>query len=187
MKKLLIHICCANCATVPIELLKDQFDLTLFWYNPNIQPIKEYQKRLADVKKLSTIYNKTLLSVEIGLQQTEETKLWFKLVKGLEKEPEGGKRCQICFQMRLEKTAQFAKNQGFDFLATTLTTGPQKRAEMINSLGKEISNKYGIGFYQTDFKKNNGFKKSLELSKKYNFYRQNYCGCVYSKNLKIKN
>lgn len=178
--RLLLHICCANCGIVPIELLRKQFNLTLFWYNPNVQPIKERQKRLKDVKTLSSIY-KVPLSVETGWPQTDETKLWFKLVKGLEKEPEGGKRCQVCFQMRLEKTAQFAKSQGLDYLATTLTMGPQKKAEKINALGKKIADKYGIDFYSADFKKGNGFQKSLELSKKYNFYRQNYCGCIYSK------
>lgn len=201
--RLLLHICCANCGIVPIELLREQFNLTLFWYNPNIYPEEEYERRLKDVKELATIY-KVPLSVETRLQQIDrETKLWFKLVKGLEKEPasgpssgallsteqslghtaqrEGGKRCQVCFQMRLEKTAQFAKSQNFDYLATTLTMGPQKKAEKINALGKKIADKYGIDFYSADFKKENGFQKSIELSKKYNFYRQNYCGCIYSK------
>lgn len=174
MPKLLLHICCANCGTIPIELLKDEFDLTLFWFNPNIHPLEEYQERLADVRKLSQIYNLRLIE---GPYSDKE---WFSLVKGLESEPEGGKRCDICFEMRLLKTAQQAKKDGFPWIATTLTIGPQKRAETINRIGQKIANQYQLNFYQADFKKKDGFKKSVILSKKYNFHRQNYCGCVYS-------
>jgi len=204
-KKLLLHICCANCGTVPIEQLKHKYSLILFWYNPNIYPhtklipcvfwkyfqnisklfnqkfgmgvnhLSEYEKRLADVKKLAKIYNIDLIVSNNGFKK------WNKLVKGLEKEPEQGKRCDVCFKMRMEKTAQTAKKKGFDFFATTLTIGPQKKAKTINQIGKELETKYKINFYSADFKKKDGFKKSLELSKKYNFYRQNYCGCIYSK------
>ena len=171
---LLLHICCANCATVPIELLQDQFEVSLFWYNPNVYPQEEYQRRLKDAEKLIEIYRVNLIK---GAYDSEQ---WFDLVKGLEKEPEGGKRCRTCFQMRLEKAAQFAKNQGFNDLATTLTMGPQKRAKAINNIGKGLAEKYNLKFFSTDFKKRNGFKKSIDLSKNHNFYRQNYCGCVYS-------
>jgi predicted adenine nucleotide alpha hydrolase (AANH) superfamily ATPase len=239
MEKLLLHVCCANCATVPIESLmvqpdsplisssssrlsfsetsvlskaegsKQNFNLTLFWYNPNIyphtkpvcavlrkclqnilnlfnqkfgvgvDPQSEYEKRLAEVKKLVKIYGVNLI-ISGG-----ETRKWFRVVKDLENEPEGGKRCALCFQMRLAKTAETAKKKNFDYFGSTLTMGPQKRAETINFFGEELAKKYGLKFYRADFKKQDGFKKSLELSKKYNFYRQNYCGCKYS--LKHKN
>lgn len=174
IRKLLLHVCCANCATVPIELLRNEFELTLFWYNPNIYPRLEHKKRLTDVKKLAKLYKLDLI-----VNYTDFGK-WVKLVRGLENEPEGGKRCEICFQMRLEKIAKMAKRKNFDYFATTLTIGPQKRAETINFLGEELAKKYGLKFYSADFKKQDGFKKSLELSRKYNFYRQNYCGCKYS-------
>lgn len=181
LPELLLHICCANCGIVPIELLKEQFDLTLFWFNPNIHPKKEYKKRLTDVKRLATIYKVRLL------KQRYDTGQWFKLTGGLEKEAEGGKRCEQCFQMRLEKTARFARKRNFDYFATTLTSGSQKKAEIINYLGKELAKKYDLKFFSADFKKQGGFQKGLELSKKYNFYRQNYCGCAFSKKSKCKN
>jgi len=173
--KLLLHICCASCGTIAIEKLLPDFDLTLFWYNPNIHPISEYKKRLDDVKKLSEIY-KTGLVIE-----KYEDKYWFKLVKGLEKEPEGGKRCPLCFNIRMTKTVEFAKKNGFERWGTTLTTGPQKDAQVINSIGILLAKKYDLQFYQANFKKKDGFKKSVTLSKMYNFYRQNYCGCIFSK------
>lgn len=174
MRKLLLHVCCANCATVPLELLKREFDIILFFYNPNIHPTAERQKRLADVEKLAKIYG-----VDLIINDTDVEK-WFGLIKGLEGEPEGEQRCEKCFQMRLERTAHLAKEKGFDWLATTLTMGPQKKAKTINFLGEELVRKYGLKFYSADFKKQEGFKKGVELSKKYNFYRQNYCGCLYS-------
>jgi len=173
--KLLLHFCCANCGAVPIEILKQDFDLTLFWFNPNIQPREEYEKRLKDGEKLAII---TGLEIIKEFYQPAD---WFKEIKDLEKEPEGGKRCKKCFQMRLEKTAQKAKELKFEFFATALTVGPQKKAEIINNFGNQLSEKYQIAFFSADFKKKDGFKKSLEFSKKYDFYRQNYCGCIYSK------
>ena len=171
---LLLHICCANCGTVVIERLNEKFNLTLFWYNPNIQPKYEYEKRLRDVKKLAKIYNLPLI---IG---SYNVKYWFDLVRGFEKEPEGGKRCPICFKMRLTRTAKYAQENGFSYFTTTLTVGPQKNAEIINKTGEEISKKYNLNFYKANFKKKDGFKRSIELSKKYDFYRQNYCGCIFS-------
>ena len=173
-EKLLLHVCCANCATIPIELLQNQFKIKLLWYNPNIYPKKEYKKRLKQVKKLKKIYKLSLIKAPYN------SKDWFNLTKGLEKEPEQGKRCDLCFQMRLQKTAEIGYKKGFDYFATTLTIGPQKKAEKINQIGEDLAKKYNIKFYSADFKKKDGFKKSLDLSKKYNFYRQNYCGCVYS-------
>jgi predicted adenine nucleotide alpha hydrolase (AANH) superfamily ATPase len=179
--KILLHLCCANCGTVPIELLKKDFKIVLYWFNPNIQPEQEYQKRLKDAEKLAQIYKLKLI------KESYHPEKWFKQIKGLEKEPEGGKRCQICFKMRLSKTAQTATEKNFDYFATTLTIGPQKKAVTINKIGQELAEKYNLEFYSADFKKKDGFKKSVELSKKYNFYRQNYCGCVFSmKTLKQK-
>jgi len=172
--ELLLHICCANCGLAAVEKLLPDFKLTLFWYNPNIYPLAEYQKRLADVKKLVKLYK---LNLVVG---GNDSKKWFILTKGLEKEPEKGRRCLICFKMRLEKTAQFAKRNGFDCWGTTLSAGPQKDAQAINSIGILLAKKYDTQFYQANFKKKDGFKKSVTLSKKYNFYRQNYCGCVFS-------
>jgi len=174
MEKLLLHICCANCGIVPIESLTPRFNVTLFWYNPNIHPKRESEKRLTEVKKLAAIYQVDLLAGK------DDPERWFELVKGLEKEPEGGKRCEICFQMRLEKTAIVAKEKGFDYFAATLTSGSQKRAATVNFWGEKLAQEKGLKFFNADFKKQGGFQKSVELSKKYNFYRQNYCGCAFS-------
>jgi len=172
--KFLLHTCCANCGITAIERLSPNFNLTLFWYNPNIHPLYEYQKRLADVRKLAKIYNLDLI---VGNKDFDK---WFMLIRELEEEPEGGKRCSICFRARLEKTVQFARKNNFDYWGTTLTTGPQKNAETINCIGASLGEKYNSQFYMADFKKKEGFKKSIILGKEYNFYRQNYCGCVFS-------
>jgi len=172
--KLLLHICCANCGIAAIEKLLPDFKLTLFWYNPNIHPLTEHQKRLVDVKKLAKIYKLDLIVNDDDFEK------WLILTKGLEKEPEGGKRCSFCFKMRLKKTAQLAKKNGFDYWGTTLSAGPQKDVQIINSMGAILADKYRLQFYSANFKKKDGFKKSVILGKKYNFYRQNYCGCVFS-------
>jgi len=172
--RLLLHICCANCGIAAIEKLLPDFKLTLFWYNPNIHPLTEHQKRLVDVKKLAKIYKLDLIVNDDDFEK------WLILTKGLEKEPEGGKRCSFCFKMRLKKTAQFAKKNGFDYWGTTLSAGPQKDVQIINSMGAILADKYRLQFYSANFKKKDGFKKSVILGKKYNFYRQNYCGCVFS-------
>ena len=172
--KLLLHICCAHCGIAAIEKLLPNFKLTLFWHNPNIYPVDEHQRRLADVKKLAKLYKLDLIV------SNDDFKKWFVLTKGLEEEPERGKRCEVCFKMRLEKTAQFANKNGFDYWGTTLSAGPQKDAQVINSIGALLTEKYDLQFYSADFKKKDGFKKSVILGKKYNFYRQNYCGCIFS-------
>lgn len=172
--KFLLHICCSHCGIAAIEELLPNFELTLFWYNPSIHPLAEYQKRFLDVQRLSEIYK---LKLVIGEYENEH---WLRLVEGLEEEPERGQRCLLCFKDRLEKTGQFAKKNNFDYWGTTLSTGPQKNAQAINSIGTSLSDKYISKFYSADFKKKDGFKKSLILGKKYNFYRQNYCGCVFS-------
>ena len=173
-KKVLLHICCAPCSTASIERLKEEYNVTGMFFNPNIYPEEEYIKRLEETRKYCQKIGIELIEVDYNYKE------WLDKIKGLEKEPEGGERCKKCFQMRLEKTAQKAKELEFEFFATALTVGPQKKAEIINNFGLQLSEKYQIAFYPADFKKKDGFKKSLELSKKYDFYRQNYCGCLYS-------
>ena len=175
MKKLLLHVCCAPCSTHVIEELKKEYKITLFFYNPNIEPVEEYQKRLEAAESLAKY-----LDIEIIAWDYDNIE-WHNAVKGHENDQEGGERCNICFRFRLEKTAEFAKENNFDLFAATLTVSPYKNAEEINKIGKELANKYDIEFLESDFKKQDGYFKSIELSKKHNLYRQNYCGCLYSK------
>ena len=173
--KLLLQICCAPDATVAIERLKEEYDITLFFYNPNIHPEKEYKKRAIEVQRLSP---------QKGLQCVVEhydDELWFELTKGLENEPEKGRRCSVCFRMRLQKTAEYAKQNGFDMFATVLTVSPHKNAELINRIGNEISQTIGIPYLESNFKKKDGFKRSIELSRKFGLFRQDYCGCTFSR------
>lgn len=171
---MLLHVCCANCAAYPLTLLSDDFDITLFYYNPNIYPREEYFRRLKDVRKLSEISGAALI---IGKYESSK---WFEAARHLSEEPEGGKRCCICFDMRLKKTAAIAKDRCFDIFSTTLTISPHKSSITINELGSVISDRAGIDFYISDLKKKDGFKKTMGLSRKYRFYHQNYCGCIYS-------
>jgi len=175
--KLLLHVCCACCATEVYNRLKDDYEVTLFWYNPNIYPHSEYHNRLKSLKKLVKDLNcKYLIDNDYDSDLVE----WEKAISGLENEPEGGKRCEKCYQFRLEQTAKVAKENGFDIFTTTLTISPHKNAALINQIGKQIASKYKIDYLESDFKKQDGFKKSIELSHKHNLYRQNYCGCIYS-------
>ncbi len=170
--KLILHMCCAPCSTYVIEKLKKDYDLTLFFYNPNIEHIHEYEKRLVESERLAKELN---LPIIIGNYDNIE---WHNAVKGYESEQEGGKRCEICFRFNLKKTGNLAKEKDFDSFTTTLTVSPYKNAELINRIGKEIDPKR---FLEKDFKKQNGYMHSIKLSKKHGLYRQNYCGCLYSK------
>lgn len=173
-QKLLLHVCCAPCGTHPIKLLRDSFDMTLLFYGPNIHPQEEYNKRLESARLLSE-------TLKVDLVESEyDPDNWFLLVYGLEDEPEGGARCKICYKMRLEKTARYAKVNGFSCFGATLTLSPHKPANVINPIGELIGRQNKILFLQEDFKKKEGFKKSCELSKEYGLYRQKYCGCKYS-------
>ncbi len=172
---LLLHVCCGTCALYPYFLLKKDFNVTFLYYNPNIYPQGEYIRRLEDVKMISEKYSVPLI---IGKY---ETKKWFKLTEHLKQEPEGGARCSLCFRMRLDVTADTAVKMSFDLFGTTLTISPHKNHRIINSIGMELAAVKTSGFYQANLKKNDGFKKTIELSKKLNLYRQNYCGCLYSK------
>lgn len=175
MKKLLLHVCCAPCATAVIEDLKYEYDITMYYYNPNIMPFAEYNKRLDEVKKLSA---------RVGIKLIEgdhDIFLWSELTQGLEKEPEGGKRCDVCFRMRLKETFYKMRNKGFDMFATTLSISHHKNSQIINLIGESISKEH---FLSKDFSKL--YNRSIELSKQHQFYRQNYCGCVYSMRKTIK-
>ena len=188
---LLLHTCCATCLAGVITQLKE-YNITCFFYNPNIHPREEYDKRLNDVKKQCDKLNIKLIQGDY-----DKTK-WLKLTKGLENEKEGGQRCVKCYTMRLEKTAKTCTRDSliseFDIFTTTLTISPHKKADIINKIGQDIAagleqrreaKKLGTKFLSADFKKHNGFKHACEISKQENFYRQNYCGCVYSRIIQI--
>ncbi len=173
--KILLHICCAPCATHCINLLKNLgYEVVGFFYNPNIHPPKEYERRKAELEKIRKYFEIDVIEWKYDVEN------WFKYIKGYEKEREGGKRCELCIKMRLEETAKYARMKGFDAFTTTLTISPWKNSKKIFEIGRKISEKYNIRFLEIDFKKNDGFKKSVELSKRYNMYRQKYCGCIFS-------
>lgn len=174
-KRILIHICCAPCASYSFEkLILDGYNPVGFFYNPNIFPLEEYNRRRDELFKFFNIKKYELIIEEAP------SAVWFEAVKGLEQEKEGGKRCEVCFKLRLEQTAIFAKKNNFDGFTTVLTISPHKNAAVINKIGKELEEKHKICFIEENFKKNDGFKKSLEYSKEFGLYRQNYCGCAYS-------
>jgi len=177
MKKqsLLLHTCCAPCVTVPIERLESDYEITCFFYNPNIHPEEEYLQRFKELQNLSKELNIGIIA------QKYDSKHWFELVKGLENEAEGGKRCAVCFKMRLQKAAKFAKSKGFDIFTTTLTISPHKNASLINQIGSTLAEQHQIKFLVSNFKKKDGYKRSIQLSNVYNLYRQNYCGCIFSR------
>jgi len=177
-ENVLLHICCAPDATYPVLYLRGRhYKVTGFFYNPNIHPISEYEKRLNEVKKLSELLKFPLLEAPYS---NEEVKEWFNYIKGYEKEKEGGFRCYLCYKMRLELTAKVAKEKGFDYFTTTITISPHKNSSWVFEIAKELEYKYSIKFLYVDFKKRNGFKSSVILSKFFGLYRQNYCGCVFS-------
>ena len=178
--KILLNACCAPDATHSINVLRDEgFEVITFFYNPNIHPESEYLLRVKDMEKLARETN--VYNIESIPYDDKE---WFEYVKEFKDEKEGGKRCELCFRFRMEKTAQKARELGIEIFATTLTISPHKNAALINRLGKETAAKYGIKYFESDFKKKDGFKKSIELSRKHGLYRQDYCGCVYSFNEK---
>lgn len=178
-KRILLHSCCAPCSSYVISYLSKFVDITVLYYNPNISPIEEYEKRKNEQIRLIQNINSSYKIDYIDCDY--ENDKFEKVVKGLEDEPEKGKRCTKCFNLRLEKTALVAKENSYDFFCTTLTLSPYKNAKLINEIGFELEKKYNIKYLPSDFKKRDGYKKSIELSKIYNLYRQNYCGCKYSK------
>ena len=180
---LLLHSCCGPCSTAVIERLASDYDITVFFYNPCITDIDEYEKRKENQIRFIEAFNLNLGGRrKIHFMEGEyEPDKYYQLVAGYSNDPEGGRRCSICFQMRLEKTAKMAKGKGYRLFATTLTVSPHKNYPQISAIGKELETKYGIEFLDMDFKKKAGFQRSIQLSKEYGLYRQNYCGCEFSK------
>ena len=177
--RLLLHACCAPCSSYCLEYLSQYFSITLFYFNPNISPAAEYAHRVAEAKRLvASLPVKHPVSF---LEGTYDPQTFFDAVKGLEQEPEGGKRCDVCFRLRLQEAARQAKEGGFDYFTTTLSISPLKDADKLNQIGEEVAAAYGVPHLPSNFKKKNGYKRSIELSKEYDLYRQNYCGCVFSK------
>ena len=178
-KKLLLHSCCAPCSSHVITELTPYFDITILYYNPNIYPYEEYQKRKTEqIRLIKEIVKVNKIDI---IDCDYDNNLYENEIKGYESCPERGARCKICFNLRLEKTAKLAKEKKYDYFGTTLTVSPYKNSDLINQIGESLSSKYQVNWLYSDFKKNNGYKNSIELSKKYNLYRQNYCGCIYSK------
>ncbi len=199
--KVLLQACCAPCSSYCLLALRDVASLGVYYYNPNITFSDEYEYRLSEIKRLIGIYNdnpdrvlpEDCRQVDIKISYVNnnhidiidapyEPELFLERTKGYESCPERGERCSICFDLRLRKTAEEAKKLGYDFFATTLTLSPLKNADIINAIGEKIAEDVGINYLPTDFKKKNGYKMSIELSKEFNLYRQNYCGCLFSKN-----
>lgn len=177
--KLLLHSCCAPCSSYVLEYLSGYFDITVFYFNPNISPESEYVKRVNEVKRL--IAEMPSCSQVRFMEGRYEPQEFYSCAKGLEDEPEGGERCLKCFRLRLKEAARAAKEINADYVCTTLTISPLKNAENLNRIGEEEAESLGIKWLPSDFKKKNGYKRSIELSDKYNLFRQNYCGCVFSK------
>lgn len=179
--RILLHSCCAPCSTAVIERLKDNYEIVILYYNPNIYPEEEYLKRKNEEIKYINHLNETDKDIKISMLDADyESEKFYEATKGYENEREGGARCAICFKLRLEKTAKLAKENGFDLFGTTLTVSPHKNAELINSIGLAIERETGVKFLVSNFKKQDGYKLSIELSKQNNIYRQNYCGCEFA-------
>ena len=179
--KLLIHACCGPCSSYVIEYLSNYFDITIYYYNPNIYPTNEFLRRYDELEKFIKEFNEKN-KIEIKLNAVDyETKEFYEAIRGLEHMGEKSRRCYNCYKLRMTKSAKYAKENDFDYFTTTLSISPYKNANWINEIGKKLEEKIGIKYLYSDFKKKDGYKRSLELSKEYNLYRQEYCGCVYSK------
>ena len=173
---LLLHSCCAPCSSTCLERLKDKFKITVLYYNPNIDEEEEYKKRKAEqIRFLEETGWADFLDCD------HEAEKFAEMSRGLEEEPERGKRCYLCYALRLEKTALVAKENGYSYFATTLTLSPHKNAEWLNEIGEKLAGRYEVNYLYTDFKKKGGYYRSTELSNEYNLYRQDFCGCKYSK------
>ncbi len=177
--KLLLHACCAPCSSYVLEYLSSIFDITLFYYNPNISPRDEYDTRYSELHRLVLDMG---LSENIKFEEAEYTpELFLQIASGLEELPEGGERCKRCYALRLRATAEKAKKGGYDYFTTTLSISPYKNAQWLCEIGGQLASEFGVEYLYSDFKKKNGYKRSIELSQKYGLYRQDYCGCIYSK------
>ncbi len=188
--RLLLHACCAPCSSYCMEYLRAYFDLTLFYYNPNITEDAEYRKRVEEEKRLIAALNaqpyenlerQTGENIIKLLEGDYDPARFYEITKGLEQCPEGGERCFRCYELRLRESAEAARRLQFDYFTTTLTISPLKNAARLNEIGERLGVEYGVAYLPSDFKKRNGYKRSIELSKEYHLYRQDYCGCVYSR------
>ncbi len=182
-QRLLLHSCCAPCSSYVLEYLRQYFKITVFYYNPNISMEPEYRKRVEEQKRLIAEYNALEgKGYEIDVIEGDyEPAAFYEIAKGLEQCPEGGERCFACYELRLLKTAILAQEEKYDYFTTTLTISPLKNAQKLNEIGECLSQKYNVPWLVSDFKKKNGYKRSIELSAEYDLYRQDYCGCIYSK------
>ncbi len=175
---LLIHSCCAPCSSYVLEYLSEYFDITIYYYNPNIYPPEEYERRAEEQRQLIQAMS---LAGKVHFRAGEyEPKSYYEAIKGKEGEPEGGSRCFVCYELRLREAAQLAKQEGYDYFTSTLSISPHKNADKLNEIGSRLAAEYGVLHLPSDFKKKNGYKRSIELSREYSLYRQDYCGCVYS-------
>lgn len=175
---LMLHSCCGPCSSYVLEYLSQYFLVTVFYYNPNIYPDEEYRLRVLEqqrfIEQFPAKYPIDFIEGDFDKER------FYKMTKGLEKVPEGGERCFLCYELRLEETVKMAKSKGFDYFTTTLSISPMKNAGKLNEIGERLGQKYGLSYLMSDFKKNNGYQRSVTLSKTYGMYRQDYCGCIYS-------
>ena len=177
--RLFLHSCCAPCSSYTLEYLSNYFDITVYYFNPNISPKEEFDKRFAEQKRLiDSLPAKNPIKLVLGKYNYDD---FLQIARGYENVAEGGERCFRCYRMRLESTARIAKEQGFDYFCTTLSISPLKNSQKINQIGYEVAQQYGIKWLPSDFKKREGYKRSIELSREYNLYRQSFCGCIFSK------
>lgn len=174
---LLLHACCAPCSSYVLECLAEHFGITLFYYNPNITPESEFSFRLSELKRF---VGEAGYGIKVE-SPTYDANEFFSRVRGMEDLPEGGERCRVCYELRLRRTAEEAKRGGYDYFTTTLSISPYKNAEWLNEIGAALEAEYGVKYLHSDFKKRGGYSRSIELSREYSLYRQDYCGCVYSK------
>jgi len=180
---LLLHSCCAPCSSYVLEYLSQYFKISILFYNPNIYPLEEYSRRVIEQKGLiSALKVKNEIRFVEGKYDTES---FYDIAKGLENQKEGGERCFKCYELRLKEAAIIAKEQEFDYFTTTLSISPHKNAQKLNEIGSKLSEEYSVKYLYSDFKKKEGYKRSIELSNEYNLYRQDYCGCIFSKNERI--
>lgn len=181
-KRLFLHSCCAPCSSYVLIYLREFFRITVFYYNPNITEREEYERRAAEQKRLIMALNAEAGGFPIAAEEgCYEPTVFLQAVKGLEQCPEGGERCARCFALRLGETAKRAKEQAFDYFTTTLTISPLKNAGLLNEIGEQMGLEYGVSFLPSDFKKKDGYKQSIALSRQYDLYRQDYCGCIFSR------
>ncbi len=181
-QRLFLHSCCAPCSSYVLEYLSQYFEITVFYYNPNITFSEEYTKRVAEQKRLIAALNEKKQGYEIHFMEGDyDPQIFIDMAKGHEKDAEGGERCFLCYELRLREAVRIAAEGRFDYVTTTLSISPLKNADKLNEIGERLAGNYGVRYLTSDFKKKNGYKRSIELSKEYGLYRQDYCGCVYSR------